>query len=89
MSKLSKREIIRQIMLFDDESGGAVIGGDIDRLKEMDIEDLRDTYREIYNEDAKAKTKKPKKVVTAKRGGMIKKFASGGAAKRGFGKVIK
>ena len=45
MSRLGKREIIRQIMLFDDESGGAVIGGEIDRLKEMDIEDLSDTYK--------------------------------------------
>ena len=53
-------------MLFDDESGGAVIGGDIDRLKEMDIDDLRDTYKEIYNEDAKKKspTKKNTKVAS-------------------------
>tara|TARA_A100000172_G_scaffold70673_1_gene51114 strand:+ start:277 stop:525 length:249 start_codon:yes stop_codon:yes gene_type:complete len=66
MSRLGKREIIRQIMLFDDESGGSVIGGDIDRLKEMDIEDLRDTYREIYNEEAKKKssTKKNTKVAS-------------------------
>ena len=28
-------------------------------------------------------------IVRKKRGGMIKKFSSGGAAKRGFGKVIK
>tara|TARA_R100001015_G_C4537027_1_gene101922 strand:+ start:215 stop:565 length:351 start_codon:yes stop_codon:yes gene_type:complete len=32
---------------------------------------------------------KKKKLVKVKRGGMIKKFASGGAATRGFGKVIK
>ena len=75
MSRLGKREIIRQIMLFDDESGGAVIGGDIDRLKEMDIDDLRDTYKEIYNEDAKKKSPKKKNTVMASlRSSKDKKF---------------
>jgi len=43
----------------------------------------------MFGDEAKAKTKKPKKVATVKRGGMIKKFSSGGVALRGFGKVIK
>ena len=62
-------------MLFDDESGGAVIGGDIDRLKEMDIDDLRDTYKEIYNEDAKKKFSKKKNTAMASlRSSKDKKF---------------
>ena len=35
-------------MLFDDESGGSVIGGDIDRLKEMDIEDFLMQVKTFY-----------------------------------------
>ena len=63
---------------------------DIDRLKELDIQELEDILK-TYPESgfsAKAKTT-PKKTVKVKGGGMIKKFASGGAAKRGYGKVIK
>ena len=75
MSRLGKREIIRQIMLFDDESGGAVIGGDIDRLREMDIDDLRETYKEIYHEDAKKKSNKNKTTkVASLRSSKDKKF---------------
>ena len=62
-------------MLFDDESGGAVIGGDIDRLREMDIDDLRETYKEIYHEDAKKKSNKKKTTkVASLRSSKDKKF---------------
>ena len=62
-------------------------GYDFDKpIKEIKL-DLIDKGFKVSKKSSKKS--KPKKVVTAKRGGMIKKFASGGAAKRGYGKVIK
>ena len=84
---MSKRKLIKQIVDIELEYGR---DSDIDRLKELDIEDLEDILKSYPESgyEAKAKTA-PKKVATAKRGGMIRKFASGGAAKRGFGKALK
>ena len=84
--------MIRLINIQDNEGGGpGSVSGvvDSDRMKELDLDEIREIYLDMFGDEAKAKTKKPKKVATAKRGGMIKKFASGGAAKRGYGKVIK
>tara|TARA_R100001129_G_scaffold51351_1_gene35496 strand:+ start:780 stop:1061 length:282 start_codon:yes stop_codon:yes gene_type:complete len=61
---------------------------DTEHIKEILIFQAPDMFYDSRDE-AKAKTKKPKKVATAKRGGMVKKFSSGGAAIRGLGKVIK
>ena len=84
---MSKRKLIKQIVDIELEYGR---DSDIDRLKELDIEDLEDILKSYPESgyEAKAKTA-PKIVATAKGGGMIRKFASGGAALRGFGKVIK
>mgnify|MGYP003140190097 FL=1 len=91
MSKLSRREMIRLINIQDNEGGGpgSVSGVLEDRMKELDTDEVREIYLDMFGDEAKAKTKKPKKVATVKGGGMIRKFASGGAALRGFGKVIK
>ena len=50
-------------------------------------EKLRKTRKEIEEKFASVLNKDKK--IKKKRGGMIRKFASGGAALRGFGKVIK
>ena len=91
MSSLSRREIIRQIRMLDQESGGpgTTSGVDEDRIKELDLDELKDLYLNIFGEEAKASTRKSKKVAKVKSGGIIKKFSSGGIATRGFGKVIK
>ena len=84
---MSKRKLIKQIVDIETEYG---MDPDIDRLKELDIQELEDILRSYPESgfEAKAKTT-PKKTVKVKGGGMIRKFASGGAALRGFGKVIK
>lgn len=72
----------------DKRSLTEILGKDYDfdkPIKEIKL----DLIKKGFKVNAKKSSKKPKKVVTAKRGGMIKKFASGGAAKRGYGKVIK
>ena len=85
-------------MKFDNDKGDIIVSNPpfskskdvMYRLKELDIQELEDILR-TYPEsgfEAKAKTT-PKKTVKVKGGGMIRKFASGGAALRGFGKVIK
>ena len=50
---------------------------------------LRKTRKEIEEKFASILNKDKDKKITKKRGGMIKKFSSGGAATRGLGKVIK
>jgi len=61
---------------------------DTEHIREILIFKAPDMFYDSRDE-AKAKTKKPKKTVKVKGGGIIKKFSSGGAATRGFGKVIK
>jgi|TARA_R100001510_G_scaffold48070_1_gene45651 hypothetical protein len=50
-------------------------------------EKLRKTRKEIEEKFASVLNKDKK--IKKKRGGMVKKFSSGGAATRGLGKVIK
>jgi len=63
MSRLSRREMIRQINIVDNEGGGpGSVSGvvDSDRMKELDLDEIRQIYLEMFDEEAKAKTKKPK-----------------------------
>jgi hypothetical protein len=62
MSGLGRIEIIKKIMLFEAETGQVplIISGEIDTLKEMSTQDLRDVYKKIFIEDAKNKTNKLK-----------------------------
>ena len=95
MTKDSKQEmkLIRRYERLQKQLGTGSSRGDADIRDEMDeILKKLDAFGVpsfIFDDEAKAKTKKPKKVATVKGGGMIKKFSSGGAALRGFGKVIK
>ena len=88
---MSKKRIINAIVQIEKESG-SFDDSLLDQLKELDLDELKGILKDydpgLTDQYTKKKTK-PKKVVTVKRGGMIRKFASGGAAKRGFGKVIK
>tara|TARA_A100001391_G_scaffold131365_1_gene90593 strand:+ start:1134 stop:1400 length:267 start_codon:yes stop_codon:yes gene_type:complete len=88
---MSKKRIINAIVQIEKESG-SFDDSLLDQLKELDLDELKGILKDydpgLTDQYTKKKTK-PKKVVTVKRGGMIKKFSSGGAAKRGFGKVIK
>ena len=88
---MSKKRIINAIVQIEKESG-SFDDSLLDQLKELDLDELKGILKDydpgLTDQYTKKKTK-PKKVVTVKRGGMIKKFASGGAAKRGLGKVIK
>ena len=73
----------------DKRSLTEILGKDYDfdkSIREIKL-DLIDKGFKVSKKSSKKS--KSKKVVTAKRGGMIKKFASGGAATRGYGKVIK
>ena len=63
MSSLSRREMIRQINIVDNESGGpGSVSGvvDSDRMKDLDLDEIKQIYLEMFNEEAKAKTKKSK-----------------------------
>ena len=83
---MSKKRIINAIVQIEKESG-SFDDSLLDQLKELDLDELKGILKDydpgLTDQYTKKKTK-PKKVVTVKRGGMIKKFASGGAAKRGF-----
>lgn len=73
----------------DKRSLTEILGKDYDfdkPIKEIKLDLIDKGFKVSKKSSKKSKTKK---VVTAKRGGMIKKFASGGAATRGYGKVIK
>tara|TARA_R100001015_G_C4545401_1_gene108468 strand:+ start:268 stop:546 length:279 start_codon:yes stop_codon:yes gene_type:complete len=75
------------ILSQDKRSLSEILGKDYDfdkPIKEIKL-DLIDKGFKV----SKKSSKKPKKTVKVKGGGMIKKFSSGGAALRGFGKVIK
>jgi hypothetical protein len=88
---MGKKSIINAIKQIEMDSG-SWDDDQLEQLQEMDLKELKDILKDYDPGLTKQYTKKkskPKKVVTAKRGGMIKKFASGGAAKRGYGKVIK
>jgi len=88
---MSKKKIINAIVQIEKESG-SFDDSLLDQLKELDLDELKGILKDydpgLTDQYTKKKTK-PKKVVTVKRGGMVKKFSSGGAATRGFGKVIK
>jgi len=88
---MSKKRIINAIVQIEKESG-SFDDSLLDQLKELDLDELKGILKDydpgLTDQYTKKKTK-PKKVATVKGGGMIKKFSSGGAAKRGFGKVIK
>ena len=59
------------------------------KLREKDPSITDAEAEKMFEEQMLTKKKKSKKTVKVKGGGMIRKFASGGAALRGFGKVIK
>ena len=81
-------KLLSRIKRLELQIGSGTSRGDADIKDE--IGEIRQQLRDIGWDEAKKKTtKKTTKVATAKRGGIIKKFASGGAATRGFGKVIK
>tara|TARA_R100000654_G_scaffold20152_2_gene40786 strand:- start:712 stop:978 length:267 start_codon:yes stop_codon:yes gene_type:complete len=88
---MSKKRIINAIVQIEKESG-SFDDSLLDQLKELDLDELKGILKDydpgLTDQYTKKKTK-PKKVATVKGGGMIKKFSSGGAALRGFGKVIK
>ena len=85
------KSIINAIKQIEMDSG-SWDDDQLEQLQEMDLKELKGILKDYDPGLTKQYTKKkskPTKVATAKRGGIIKKFASGGAATRGFGKVIK
>jgi hypothetical protein len=88
---MGKKSIINAIVQIEKDSG-SFDDSLLDQLKLLDLDELKGILKDYdpgLTDQYTKKKSKPKKVVTAKRGGMIKRFASGGAATRGFGKVIK
>lgn len=88
---MGKKSIINAIKKIEMDSG-SWDDDQLEQLQEMDLKELKGILKDYdpgLTDQYTKKKSKPKKVVTAKHGGMIKKFASGGAPKRGYGKVIK
>jgi|DEB0MinimDraft_10_1074344.scaffolds.fasta_scaffold352774_1 hypothetical protein len=87
---ISTPDLLKSIEKFGTIQGLKYTPTDMEAIRSLGRDQIEKEYKRIMGGTKLTKKKsKPKKVVTAKRGGMIKKFASGGAAKRGYGKVIK
>jgi len=85
---MGKKSIIKAIQQIEMDSG-SWDDDQLEQLKLLDLKELEVILKEYDNweEYASKKKSKPTKVTTAKQGGIIKKYSSGGAARRGYGKA--